>query len=44
MNLVTNIGIVVNILIGKDNKIDAEEIGVVQTVRAHMKSDILNPC
>ena len=38
-----NIGIVVNILIGKDNNIDAEEIGVVHTVKHHINADILNP-
>ena len=43
-NFVMNIGIVVNILIGKDNRIDADDIGVVHTVRAQIKSDILNPC
>lgn len=36
-NFVINIGIVVNILIGKDNRIDADDIGVVHTVRAQMK-------
>jgi len=40
---VTNIGIVVKILIGKDNKIDAVDIGVVHTVKHHIKRDNLNP-